>query len=492
MEKNILFDRIKKYHFEFKHLTVLFVGLILFQFILSFIHKASMHNFFDNTQEWYQRNSAERLANMNTTTIELLYEIVKLREDMGAEERRHIIQFFDMILNQQILHQNIEEICLLVNRGSEIVAIDNGNALFANLIDNTNPTYNSLSHKNAIELYRQIYDTISSSEQIINLTTNNKTYHIFVPFVPNGEFAGALYIKNTPDFTFVQREMITSYEETSLIYSALFLLGLLAMYYISTYTVKERDEAQKLLLEEHEQNIKQQIEHQKESMFTKRIYHTHHKAEKIMGFIKEDLRNLSVANIDEIKNRVLKYSNFVSRVIYDMKWYEPPLQTVRNPTFRTNINEVIRFIVENIFNRTARKTGSFKIELDLDQNVPPVHINEFVVWEIIEPLIQNSVDHGGDDFLNIKVSTQFDAGAKSTTITIEDDGAGIKPELLETDENGVKKLFLEKVSTKKISHTNSGYGCYIAYELSVQRCGWKIDAENLPSKGCKFTILVPH
>ena len=39
--------------------------------------------------------------------------------------------------------------------------------------------------------------------------------------------------------------------------------------------------------------FKKQINYEKELLFTKRIYHTHHKAEKVMGFIKEDLRILS-------------------------------------------------------------------------------------------------------------------------------------------------------------------------------------------------------
>ena len=51
----------------------------------------------------------------------------------------------------------------------------------------------------------------------------------------------------------------------------------------------------------------------------------------------------------KLRNRVSKYSNFISRVIYDMKWYDPPLQTIRNPIFRTDLNEVIQFIVETYF-----------------------------------------------------------------------------------------------------------------------------------------------
>jgi len=483
------FENLKKYHFEFKHLTVLFVGLIFFQLILSFVHKTSLRNFVENAQEWYQKNSAERLANLTTTSLELFYETVKMRKTIDPNEKRRIIQFFDIILNQQILQQNIEEICLLVGEGDNIKAIDNGNDLFAIMFEHKE-NINSSRHHSAIELYKKVKNELIGSEQIVNILLNKNTYHIFVPFVPNGEFAGALYIRNTPDFSFIQREMVSSYEETSIIYSALFLLGLLAMYYISTYTVKERDEAQKLLMEEHERNIKQQIEHEKESLFTKRIYHTHHKAEKIMGFIKEDLRTLSTENIDEVKYRATKYSNFISRVIYDMKWYEPPIQTIRNPSFLTDLNEVIKFMVENIFNRTSRKSKSFEIKLNLDEKVPKVNINEFVIWEILEPLIQNSIDHGGADDLLITITTRYNPETKISNIIIEDNGQGIKPELLEKNEKGIKKIFLENVSTKNSSHSNSGYGCYIAYEISKQRCGWDIDAENLPIKGCRFTITI--
>ncbi len=432
-------DNLKKYHFEFKHLTVLFVGLIIFQLILSFVHKASLRNFVDNAQEWYQKNSAERLANLTTTSLELFYETVKLRKNIDQNEKRRIIQFFDIILNQQILQQNIEEICLLVGEGKKIMAIDNGNDMYSIMFEHKNQSENSSKHRTAIQLYKKVKEELIGTEQIVNILLNKNTYHIFVPFVPNGEYAGALYIRNTPDFSFIQREMVSSYEETSIIYSALFLLGLLAMYYISTYTVKERDEAQKLLMEEHERNIKQQIEHEKESLFTKRIYHTHHKAEKVMGFIKEDLRSLSTANIDDVKYRVTKYSNFISRVIYDMKWYEPPIQTIRNSSFSTDINEVIKFMVENIFNRTSRKSKSFEIKLNLDERVPRININEFVVWEVLEPLIQNSIDHGGESDLLIMISTKYNPQQRISNIIIEDNGKGIKPELLEKNENGIKK-----------------------------------------------------
>jgi signal transduction histidine kinase len=76
---------------------------------------------------------------------------------------------------------------------------------------------------------------------------------------------------------------------------------------------------------------------------------------------------------------------------------------------------------------------------------------------------------------------------------IADNGKGIDPRLLETDERGIKKIFQEQVTYGDASaKEHSGYGCYIAYEIATQRFGWKLDAENLPGGGCKFTFTVPH
>jgi len=57
---------------------------------------------------------------------------------------------------------------------------------------------------------------------------------------------------------------------------------------------------------------------------------------------------------------------------------------------------------------------------------------------------------------------------------------------------GIKKIFLENESTKKIDGANSGYGCFIAYEMAVGKCGWCLDAENVDSSGCVFTIKIKN
>lgn len=486
---NRIREKIREYHFEFKHITVLFLILFAFQLIVSFVNKASIKNFLNTTQDWYQRESAEEIANLTSTALELVIESVQDKKNRTQDERKRIEQSFDIIFSQQQLAHNIDKLGLILKKSNNYIFIDDGKTLYEILIEEKIPSKFSSFDSSIIKLYSNLENEIKSSEQIKSIR-DGKTFHTFVPFVLRGEFIGSIYMSNSPDLSLISNQVISNYDETSIIYLSLILLGLLAMYFISSYTVKERDEAQKLLLEEHEKNLKKQITYEKELSFTKRIYHTHHKAEKIMGFIKEDLRSLSANNIEEIKYRVTKYSNFISRVIYDMKWYDPPVQTIRSPMFQTNLNEVIRFIVDNIFHRVSSKSDAYEIQTNLDYNLPIININEFVIWEIVEPLIQNSIDHGGESNLVIKVSTKFDKEKNISYLTIEDNGRGIASELLETDEEGIKKIFIENTTTKTKGMQNSGYGCYIAYEMT-KRCGWEIDAENLP-KGCRFTITIKH
>ena len=490
MKSKRLVEKVKEYHFEFKHVTVLFLILFAFQLIISFINKASIKSFLSSTQEWYQKDSAEEIANLTTTSIELILESIDSQTELSIEKQRKVVQSFDIIFSQQQLKHNIEGLYIIVSSGDDVYAIDDGKALFAFLLDHKPIAKTTDKNKlSVIDMYKNIMSELSSKEQIKSIITDKKTFNIFVPFVLRGEYIGAVYMKNTPDFSFISNQVISNYDETSIIYLSLILLGLLAMYFISSYTVKERDETQRMLFEEHETNLKKQINYEKELIFTKRIYHTHHKAEKIMGFIKEDLRILSPENINDVKYRVSKYSNFISRVIYDMKWYDPPIQTIRNQMFKTNLNEVIKFIVNNIFLRISSKSNAYEIKLETDPNLPVVPVNEFVVWEIIEPLIQNSIDHGGEGNLLITCKTIYNEQSKKSYILIEDNGKGISTALLKVSNNGIKNIFVENITTKNAGLQNSGYGCYIAYEIS-KRCGWDIDAINLETGGCRFTITI--
>ena len=102
--------------------------------------------------------------------------------------------------------------------------------------------------------------------------------------------------------------------------------------------------------------------------------------------------------------------------------------------------------------------------------------------------VQNTVKPFSE---RIKITTCYNEKEKISTVSISDNGKGIKPEFLQKDEDGIKKLFLEHVTSKSANISGGGYGCYIAYEIS-RRCGWKLNAENIPEGGSNFIISIPN
>jgi hypothetical protein len=379
--------------------------------------------------------------------------------------------------------------CVILPYKDRFVAMDLGQDLYKYFYDHrVTDTLGTVKYREAVTRYAGLHNAMMKSELITSFQEGQNIFHVYIPLVPYGEYEGAVYLKIHPDVSFISEQILANFNKTVLIFSSLILMGLLAIFYISTYTILERDEAWEILYTEREEHFKEHIAQQKEHMFTKRIYHTHHKAEKVMGFITEDVELADETNINEIKKRISKYANFISRVIYDMKWYNPPVQTIRNHIFKTNLNEVLKFVIENLFLRVSNPVKTIKFVFHLDPDLPSVSVNEFVVWEIIEPLIQNSIDHSDKDVTVITIRTSFSPEEHASHFTIEDNGRGIRPDLLDRDETGIKRIFLENISTKD-EENRSGYGCYLAYEIS-KRCGWDIDAENNPVEGSKFTICI--
>ena len=149
--------------------------------------------------------------------------------------------------------------------------------------------------------------------------------------------------------------------------------------------------------------------------------------------------------------------------------------------------------MDNVFLRIARSRDRITFHLDLDPALPAVHLNEYVIWEVIEPIIQNSVEHAGGETVCVSIATHYDPASRAGVIRIADGGKGIESWLLEKDEQGIRKIFREQISTKTTSESeNAGYGCYLAYEIARQRCGWVLDAENLAGGAINGDTPVTH
>lgn len=487
-------SKLSRYRFEIRHIIGLFIVLIAFQIILALFQKSMLGGVLFETQSWFQKYYAERLAIVTSTNVELLFENHQRIRLYDEDVDKGMVYSINVIFKQQLIQRSVEDICLILIKNDRQYVIDNGQKLYAYFANRLSPYEPGaeVGHNIGVQYFSTMKDVIKANEKIISAVSNQKTFDVLVPFVPDGEYRGVLYMRVTPEFSFLTDEVRANFEKTSIIFSALIFVGLITLFLISSYAVEERNEAQAKLLAEHEDNMTKQIQMEKESVFTKRIYHTHHKAEKIMGFIKSDVRTMKADNLDDMRKRVIAYSNFISRIIYDMKWYDQDINTIINPAFNTNINAVIEFIVQHVFLRVSSRNDMFRFTLDLDESVPAVHVNEFILWEIFEPLIQNSIDHGGKETLTITLKTMYDMASRTTHIHFQDDGMGIRKPLLEPGARGIKKLFLEKDTSEQQPGSHSGYGCYIAYQMAVGKCGWNLDAENLEQGGCLFFITIKN
>ncbi len=481
-----LYHRVRDFHFEIYHFIILIMAIIISQVILAYINVSSTENLLNDTIDIYRLDTTERLAEFTTASIELLIQQNIEAPEENAYSRESTIESIDFIITQQKLQKNVDDICLIFKRDEQIFAIDDGSELFDYIKYNEPPANtNSEAKAEAIKWFNKSINNIFENENISNYLVDPQTFHVLVPFSVRGEVIGAVHMKISPNFEYILNVISSSFSRTGAFISALILLSLLAVFLITTYVINERDQAQKQLYAQREQQLKDLIEAQKEASFAKRIYHSHHKAEKIVGFIKEDLRKLPGKNIEHAKSKVAKYASFIGRVIYDMKTYNPPVNVIRNLSFQTNVNEVIEFILTNVIKRIYRNDDQLKIFTSFDAKFPTVNVNEFVVWEIIEPLIQNAIEHNQGNKLQIVVSTIFDELNSTAMIEIKDDGIGISPELLETDKDKIKKIFKENITTKRGTN-HSGYGCFIAFE-NCKRCGWKLDAVN-EDVGAKMII----
>jgi hypothetical protein len=486
-------SKLSQHRFEINHILVFFIVVILFQVVLIFFQGSLVTNFLNDAQRWFQKYHAERIAMVTSASMENMFENQQRILAEGKIDEGQTIYSVNVFFKQLVLQRNMEEICLILLKDGNLYLVGNGQEMNA-FFKGTLPPYRDLAaHPDAgVVFFNKVSEQLLRNERIVSEVVNQKRFNVLVPFVPYGECVGALYIRISPDFTLLTEEVQSNFDRVSFAFSALVVLGLIVMYVVSSNAVHERNEARERLFEEHQANLEKQIRLEKESLFTKRIYHTHHKAEKIMGFIKSDVRMMTPANIEEIKHRVIAYSNFISRIIYDMKWYDQDINTIVNPVFRSNINDIITFIVQHIFLRISSRNDMFSFTCDLDPALPEVPVNEFFIWEILEPLIQNSIDHGSLNAIGITLRTRHEAATGKSTVQILDNGVGISEEFLRRNGRGIQRIFEEKKSSAMGGGVHSGYGCHIAHQLAVGRCGWDLEAENLSGGGCCFTITINH
>lgn len=107
------------------------------------------------------------------------------------------------------------------------------------------------------------------------------------------------------------------------------------------------------------------------------------------------------------------------------------------------------------------------------------------IKQVILNLLKNSFEampEGGH--IRITTASEERDGAPMARVDFEDTGPGI-------DDENPNNIFLPFYSTKSGVQSKMGLGLSVSYNI-IERYNGRIFVENLPARGCRFTILLPY
>jgi signal transduction histidine kinase len=187
------------------------------------------------------------------------------------------------------------------------------------------------------------------------------------------------------------------------------------------------------------------------------------------AYIKEHYKGKLIREfIKIIQNEASRINKLTTSLLNFAKPVRPELAA-------SNINNLVRETVSLL--RQESQENEVEIRVETDDSIPPFNFDYNQIKQVLLNLIINSfdaVDGGGW----VKIQTRSSNG--NVLLSVEDNGRGIPPENL-------KNIFNPFFTTK--TH-GTGLGLAISKKIAKEH-GGDILIESVPSKGSKFTLLLP-
>jgi PAS domain S-box-containing protein len=191
--------------------------------------------------------------------------------------------------------------------------------------------------------------------------------------------------------------------------------------------------------------------------------------------LKKDYGMLNDNELDELLCSINKNANYLSDTIEVFRNFIREKVELKKVVLQDRIDSALAII------NTRLENKYIKLIKEVDRS-KPLEV-EFVVGElsqVIINIINNSIDvldevKKGDKWIKVSLSSND----KLAIITIEDNGGGIKEEILH-------KVFDPYFTTKHKSQ-GTGIGLYMSYDIIVNHMGGKLYATNT-QQGAKFFI----
>jgi two-component system, NtrC family, sensor kinase len=149
-----------------------------------------------------------------------------------------------------------------------------------------------------------------------------------------------------------------------------------------------------------------------------------------------------------------------------------------NPHF-SDLNAVLERSVELV--RHQLEIASIQPQLDLDRTLPPVFCDIAHMEQALLALVMNAIEampHGG----MLRLASRHSPATKEAILQVQDDGAGIAPEVL-------ANLFEPFFTTRERGHS-LGLGLAISRNI-IERHRGRIEVQSQLGRGTVFTITLP-
>lgn len=197
----------------------------------------------------------------------------------------------------------------------------------------------------------------------------------------------------------------------------------------------------------------------------------------VLAVAKDEFKESEIAMqyCDMIKNQTDKLDNIVNTLTSTIKLRQLP----------TTIDEFdIGSVIEDATQSLAHLNSSGQLEIIREVNIHhPVRSDKYLVYSILRNLIHNAMlfqqENHKHPFVRVLVSEQN----HGISITVEDNGTGIAPEL----QPDIFKMF----SRGNSSVSGNGLGLY-SVKQAVKKLGGHIHFNSEVKKGSKFVAWIPN
>ena len=144
------------------------------------------------------------------------------------------------------------------------------------------------------------------------------------------------------------------------------------------------------------------------------------------------------------------------------------------------------FSLAVLINQTVEEQSAqavARIEVSVAENLPEVVADRQRTWQVVNNLLSNALKFSGDEG---KVHIDVGPSSDMVTVSVIDDGPGIRPE----DQRKLFKKFSQLDASYDSKPLGTGLGLYIAYSV-VEAQGGRMWVNSRPGEGAAFCLTLP-